>query len=111
MTYTVQAGDTLSKIAARNGLTLAQLLQANPQITNPDRIKVGDVLTLPGNSDDVTKPLPANVPTTAPAATAATATATTIATATASAGSLGAAIADTLGQLSANYETGGRGPG
>jgi LysM repeat protein len=50
MTYTVKTGDTLSKIAARNGLTLAQLLQANPQISDPNRIKVGDVLNLPNGS-------------------------------------------------------------
>lgn len=46
-TYLIKAGDTLSLIAQRHGLTLAALLAANPSITNPDRIRAGDVLTLP----------------------------------------------------------------
>ncbi|HEX7334198.1 MAG TPA: LysM domain-containing protein [Pyrinomonadaceae bacterium] len=104
MTYTVKPGDTLSKIASRNGLSLAQLLQANPQIKDPNRISVGDPINLPGDASGVpagstenTQPLPSNVK---PAATAA-----------AAAGALGAALAETLGALSAKYETGGRGPG
>jgi len=104
MTYIVKAGDTLSKVASRNGVTLAQLLQANPQIKDPNRISVGDAINLPSNasavpagSTDNTQPLPANLP---PAAAAAPA-----------AGALGKALADALGALSAKYETGGRGPG
>lgn len=103
MTYTVKPGDTLSKIAARNGMTLAQLLQANPQIKDPNRISVGDVINLPGGvsgvpagSTENTQPLPSNVK---PATT------------TGAAGAIGEALADTLGMLSAKYETGGRGPG
>jgi murein DD-endopeptidase MepM/ murein hydrolase activator NlpD len=113
MTYTVKPGDNLSKIAARNGVTLAQLLQANPQVKDPNRISVGDVLNLPddssgvpvGSTDD-TKPLPAvnAIPVTATPATTATATSE-------AAGALGKALADELGSLSAKYETGGRGPG
>ena len=108
MTYTVKAGDTLSKIAARNGVTLADILKANPQISDPNRIKVGDVLNLPDASTEITQPLPA-MPAQPQATTTATATAT--AAATTSAGALGEALADTLGTLSAKYETGGRGPG
>lgn len=94
MTYTVRPGDTMSKIATRNGVSVAQLLQANPQVTNPNRINVGDVLNIPNGSTttDNTKPLPSNV-------------------AAAPVGALGTAIAEALGQLSAKYETGGRGPG
>lgn len=93
MTYTVRPGDTLSKIAMRNGVTMDQLLKANPQITDPNRIKVGDVLNVPNStSTDNTKPLPANA---VPAAI----------------GAIGKAIAEELGALSAKYETGGRGPG
>src|ERR1051325_2330778 len=105
MTYTVKPGDTLSRIAMRNGVSLAQLLQANPQISDPNKIKVGDIINVPNDAltTDNTKPLPSNVPTaTAPTATAATAKA---------AGALGEALAETLGALSAKYETGGRGPG
>lgn len=94
MTYTVKPGDTLSKIATRSGVTLAQLLQANPQITAPSKIKVGDVINVPNDetSTDNTRPLPSRPEPVA-------------------AGALGKAIADELGSLSAKYETGGRGPG
>ena len=112
MTYTVKPGDNLSRIAMRNGITLPQLLQANPQIKDPNKISVGDVLNLPdgssgvpaGSTDD-TKPLPANaVPVTATPVT-------TTASTSDAAGALGRALADELGILSAKYETGGRGPG
>ena len=95
MTYTVKSGDTLSRIAMRNGVSLAQLLQANPQISNPNNIKVGDIISVPNAevTTENTKPLPAIVP------------------AAAAAGALGKALADALGALSAKYETGGRGPG
>jgi murein DD-endopeptidase MepM/ murein hydrolase activator NlpD len=114
MTYIVKPGDTLSRIAARNGVTLAQLLQANPQITDPNKIKVGDVINtpsdgggVPAGSTDDTKPLPVNF-----AAAAASPTSTsTSATTSDAAGALGKALAYELGILSAKYETGGRGPG
>jgi murein DD-endopeptidase MepM/ murein hydrolase activator NlpD len=100
MTYTVKPGDTLSKIAKLNGCSTAQLMQANPQISDPNKIRVGDVLTLPNGlselSTDNTKPLP-QMPATHPGQAAA--------------GALGQALADALGELSAKYETGGRGPG
>ena len=38
MTYTVKPGDTLSKIAMRNGVSTAQLLEANPQATVEDKV-------------------------------------------------------------------------
>lgn len=42
-TYTVVSGDTLGGIAARHGLSLAQLLDKNPQFrANPDLIHPGD---------------------------------------------------------------------
>jgi len=96
----------------RNDVTLAQLLQANPQVKDPNRISVGDVLNLPDGSTGVpagstedTKPLPAI------SAAAAAAAAPPSKSTSASAGALGAAIAEELGILSAKYETGGRGPG
>jgi murein DD-endopeptidase MepM/ murein hydrolase activator NlpD len=104
MNYVVKAGDTLSKIATRNGTTLAELLKANPQIKNPNKIKVGDVVSVPDTSTENTKPLPSII---VPAATPEK----PVATATAAAGALGQALADALGALSAKYETGGRGPG
>ena len=49
MPVKVKPGDTLSKIAKANGITLAQLLDANPRFkANPNNIKVGDVLVIPG---------------------------------------------------------------
>ncbi len=45
-TYTVVAGDTLSGIAAKNGLTLAQITALNTQIQNPNRIFVGQTVYL-----------------------------------------------------------------
>ena len=107
MTYKIQPGDTLSKIAKRNGISLAQLLKANPQITNPDKIQVGQVVNLPDTSTETTQPLPKNI---VPAITGAAATAAAAA-AGAAAGAIGEALAEALGTLSAKYETGGRGPG
>ncbi len=46
-TYTVQWGDTLGKIAAKTGASVASLLAANPQITNPSLIYTGQVIYLP----------------------------------------------------------------
>lgn len=45
--YTVQSGETLSAIARRFGITLQALLAANPQITNPDVIQVGQQICIP----------------------------------------------------------------
>ncbi len=47
VTYTVRAGDTLSAVAARYGVSQAALAQANG-ITNPNRIYVGQRLVIPG---------------------------------------------------------------
>ena len=106
MTYKIRPGDTLSKIAKNNGVSMAQLLQANPQISDPNKIKVGDVITLPNGALDVTtdntKPLPP-IPTPPPTPTTSSSSSP--------AGALGEALADLLGELSAKYETGGRGPG
>jgi LysM repeat protein len=45
--YTVKAGDTLFNIGKAHGLTVAQLLQYNPEIKDPDHIEVGQVRMLP----------------------------------------------------------------
>jgi murein DD-endopeptidase MepM/ murein hydrolase activator NlpD len=115
MTYTVQAGDTLSKIAARNGVTLAQLLQANPQISNPDRINVGDVVNLPNGAptENATQPLPSNPAVSNPVPPISTENTQPLPSnpAAVAAGAIGTALADEVGILSAKYETGGRGPG
>jgi len=45
--YVVAAGDTLSRIASRFGVSVEQILAANPQIKNPNRIAVGDEIVIP----------------------------------------------------------------
>ena len=50
--YTVQSGDTLSQIAASNGVTLQEILDANPSITNPDEIQAGQTITIPGKASE-----------------------------------------------------------
>jgi LysM repeat protein len=46
-TYTIQLGDSLYGIAGKFNITYDQLLAANPQITNPDFIVVGQVVNIP----------------------------------------------------------------
>lgn len=45
--YIIQSGDSLSGIASRFGLTLEQLMAAN-NFTDPNKISVGDRVTIPG---------------------------------------------------------------
>ena len=52
LTYTVQPGDLLSTIAQNFGLTVDQLLAANPEVTDPNVIQVGDELVIPDASAD-----------------------------------------------------------
>lgn len=45
--HTVQRGDTLSHIARDHGVPLSDLIAANPQIADPDKIYPGDQVTIP----------------------------------------------------------------
>jgi len=54
--YTVVLGDTLGKLAKTHGVKLADLIAANKQIKNPDRIYPGDVITIPGARNTIVKP-------------------------------------------------------
>jgi nucleoid-associated protein YgaU len=46
-TYTIRQGDTLSTIAKRFKITVEELLAANKQIKDPNKIAIGDVLVIP----------------------------------------------------------------
>jgi hypothetical protein len=45
--YVVKKGDTMSKIANKFNLTVDEVLAANPQIKNPNKISIGDEVTIP----------------------------------------------------------------
>ncbi len=47
VSYTVQSGDTLSKIAQKTGAKVADIINAN-KITDPAKVQVGQVLFVPG---------------------------------------------------------------
>ena len=49
--YTIKQGDTLLKIAKAHGLTIEELMAANPAIKNPNKISVGQQITIPTPSD------------------------------------------------------------
>jgi len=49
-TVKVKSGDTLSAIAKANNTTVNAIVAANPQITNPNLIKPGQVFTVPSAS-------------------------------------------------------------
>jgi LysM repeat protein len=106
VTHKVKPGDTLSKIAKANGLTLAQLLDANPRFrANPNKLRVGDVLTIP-NGQAAQPAQPTAQPTTQPT-TQPTAQPTPPPTPPPAQKTDGFV----LGKLSEKFETGGRGCG
>lgn len=45
--YTVQPGDTFSHIALKHGVSLRELKEANPQIHDIDRIRIGQPVNIP----------------------------------------------------------------
>ena len=54
VTTLVQPGDTLSGIASSHSVSLAAVEQANPGITNPDYIYVGENIKIPGGGSSWT---------------------------------------------------------
>jgi LysM repeat protein len=53
-TYTVSRGDTLFRIARQHGTTVQALVNANPEIQNPDQIFVGQQIRIPAPADEPT---------------------------------------------------------
>jgi len=56
MTHTVKSGETLGTIATKylgDKSRYTQILAANPQITNPNLIKVGQVITIPTTTQSI----------------------------------------------------------
>ena len=49
--YTVKRGDTLGNIARDNGISIAELVEAN-DISNPNLIHIGQVLIIPGEEGE-----------------------------------------------------------
>jgi len=47
MPYTVKSGDTLGKIAVTNGISVSDIINANPNITDPDNIRIGQSIIIP----------------------------------------------------------------
>lgn len=60
-TYVVRAGDTLTAIAGRHGVTVAAIVAANG-IANPNLIFIGQTLVIPGASGAPPAPAPAPAP-------------------------------------------------
>jgi LysM repeat protein len=54
--YTVQAGDTLWELARRFQVSLETLRAANPQLTDPNALVVGQILCIPGVAPGPTCP-------------------------------------------------------
>ena len=54
LTHTVVRGDTMWKLAVRYQVGTSEIIQANPQIANPDLIYPGQILNIPQVSQSVT---------------------------------------------------------
>jgi LysM repeat protein len=65
-TYVVKSGDTLSKIAKKNHISVKTLRAANPKLASTDHIKVGDKLSIPAKTEAAAAPA-APTPDTTPA--------------------------------------------
>lgn len=54
LTHTVARGDTMWKLAVQYQVGTSEIIQANPQVSNPDLIYPGQVLNIPQISSSVT---------------------------------------------------------
>lgn len=53
VTHTVKQGDTMWKLAVKYQVGISEMIRANPQISNPDLIYPGQVLTIPQEDSSV----------------------------------------------------------
>lgn len=51
--YKVKKGDNLTQIAREKGITLEKLIEANPQVKDPNLIFPGEKLNIPGETRDI----------------------------------------------------------
>lgn len=51
--HTVQRGDTMWKLAVKYQVGTSEIIDANPQVENPDLIYPGDMLTIPETASSV----------------------------------------------------------
>ncbi|MDO7787973.1 BsuPI-related putative proteinase inhibitor [Desulforamulus aquiferis] len=63
--YTIRTGDTLFLVAERFNTTVEEILRLNPNVTNPNIIFVGQVITVPDRPGTTPSP-PATTPTPTP---------------------------------------------
>lgn len=61
ISYTVEPGDNIYRLSVRFGVTMSQILAANPAITNINLIIAGDVLTIPTRTQAETTPAPTQI--------------------------------------------------
>ncbi len=55
--YTIKSGESLSAIAARNGISVSELMAANPGIENANSVQAGQKITIPlVDSSAISKP-------------------------------------------------------
>ena len=67
--HTVKSGESLGAIAKQNNVTVAEILAANPDITNPNLIRLGQVIQIPtAQSGGSAAPMSNDSPATAAAA-------------------------------------------
>jgi LysM repeat protein len=51
--YVAKPGDTLNQIAAEYNRTVATILAVNPQISNPNQLKIGEKIIIPGQNETI----------------------------------------------------------
>jgi hypothetical protein len=62
LVYVIKKGDTLSKVANKFDVELAALLAANPKITDPNKISLGQEIVIPTPPPAAVTPSPSTEP-------------------------------------------------